>query len=266
MPGSKVNVHQFGTVLLLALMWTALAPRVIAKDAPAKTIRVAIFSGEGATNASASNVKKCLPSSAGFEVEIISAEKIRSGGLEKFDVLIHPGGSGSKQAAGLGKEGRERVKKFVTDGGGFIGICAGAYLASAEYPWSLGLLNARVIDDAHWARGSGDVEIDLTPAGRTTLGAKEAHCSIRYNQGPLLGPAAQDDSDDFESLATFATEVAKKGAPTGVMKGTTAIARGKCGQGRVLCFSPHPEKTPGREEFLQAAVRWVATASRDKDK
>ena len=44
------------------------------------------------------------------------------------------------------------------------------------------------------------------------------------------------------------------------MRGTTAIARGHFGKGRVLCFSPHPEKTPGREPFLQAAVRWAANA------
>jgi hypothetical protein len=42
------------------------------------------------------------------------------------------------------------------------------------------------------------------------------------------------------------------------MKGTTAIARGKFGKGRVVCFSPHPEKTPGREAFLRSAVRWAA--------
>jgi hypothetical protein len=55
----------------------------------------------------------------------------------------------------------------------------------------------------------------------------------------------------------------KNDAPPGVMKSTTAIARGKYGYGRVVCFSPHPEKTPGLEKFLQWAVRWAALSNAD---
>lgn len=39
------------------------------------------------------------------------------------------------------------------------------------------------------------------------------------------------------------------------MKGTTAIARGQFGKGRVICFSPHPEVTRGLEHFIQLAIR-----------
>ena len=60
------------------------------------------------------------------------------------------------------------------------------------------------------------------------------------------------------ALASYATEMRKNDAPPGVMKGTTAIARGKFGKGRVVCLSPHPEKTPGGESFLQGAVGWAA--------
>jgi hypothetical protein len=64
-------------------------------------------------------------------------------------------------------------------------------------------------------------------------------------------------------LAAFETEIAKNGAPRGVMKGTTAIARGNFGDGRVVCFSPHPEQTPGRESFVSSAVRWAAADDAD---
>ncbi|MFM9148181.1 MAG: BPL-N domain-containing protein [Verrucomicrobiota bacterium] len=36
------------------------------------------------------------------------------------------GGSGSAEAEGLGVAGREEVRKFVREGGGYVGICAGA--------------------------------------------------------------------------------------------------------------------------------------------
>ena len=83
-------------------------------------------------------------------------------------------------------------------------------------------------------------------------------CTIHFENGPLLGPGEKDDIDDYEPLATYETEMRKNDAPPGVMKGTTAIARGKFGKGRVVCFGPHPEKTPGREPFLQSAVKWAS--------
>ncbi|MCY2986111.1 MAG: hypothetical protein NTY15_20975 [Planctomycetota bacterium] len=46
--------------------------------------------------------------------------------------------------------------------------------------------------------------------------------------------------------------------PTGVMIGTTAIAIGDFGEGRVVCFSPHPEKTPDLESILLQAIHWAA--------
>src|SRR5215210_8013577 len=77
------------------------------------TIRVAIFSDAGATKAGVTRVENCLPESEGFEAKPITAEQIRSGALRNFDVLIHPGGSASKQAETLGEKGRNAVKKFV---------------------------------------------------------------------------------------------------------------------------------------------------------
>jgi glutamine amidotransferase-like uncharacterized protein len=244
------------STLCLAVLAAVLATPE-AHAAP-KAIRVAIFSDAGVTKKGVTQVERCLPESQGFEVKTINAEQIRDGTLKDFAVLIHGGGSASKQGETLGKKGRDAVKKFVADGGGFIGICAGAYLASAQYKWSLGVLDAEVIDGAHWARGEGDVNLRLTSAGRKALEREKESCTIHFENGPLLGPGKKDDIEDYEPLATFESEMRKNDAPLGIMKGTTAIARGKFGKGRVVCFSPHPEKTPGREAFLQSAVRWAA--------
>ena len=42
--------------------------------------------------------------------------------------------------------------------------------------------------------------------------------------------------------------------------GSTAFAAGEFGKGRVFCFSPHPEKTPGLEVFLDRAIAWTLEA------
>jgi hypothetical protein len=223
-----------------------------------QAVRVAIYSGKGVTPGDAEQVKTCLPGSKGFDVVLIMANEIQDGSLEKFDVLIHPGGSGRGQSEALGDEGREHVRRFVRGGGGYVGICAGAYLGSAEYPWGLKLLDARVIDGEHWARGVGTVQLRLPREARAVLGTDDAFTEMHYENGPLLGPANRKDIPNFESLATFETEIRKNRAPEGVMKGTTAIARGQFGEGRVVCFSTHPEKTKGREVYVAQLVRWAS--------
>ena len=120
------------------------------------------------------------------------------------------------------------------------------------------MLDAKVLDRKHWNRGNGDVQIRLSPAGRELLDVPNDSVKIVYWQGPLLAPAGNDEIPDFEPLATYETEIAKNGAPPGVMVGTVAAARGTFGDGRVLCFSPHPEKTEGLDKFITRAVRWVA--------
>jgi glutamine amidotransferase-like uncharacterized protein len=236
---------------------------VAADAAQPRTIRVAIYADAGASKKGSPKVQQCLPHFDGFTIATVNAEEIRDGELKQFDVLIHPGGSASKQATTLQEEGRQAVRAFVDDGGGFIGICAGAYLASASYPWSLDLLDARVVDSEHWDRGKGNVQLRVPPGGQSALAVDDETVAIHYNQGPLLAPGENDEIADYELLAAFESEIAENGAPTGVMKGTTAIARGTFGQGRVVCFSPHPEKTPACNGLLRAAVRWAAGAPND---
>ncbi|MBU6174095.1 MAG: biofilm PGA synthesis protein PgaB, partial [Planctomycetes bacterium] len=59
--------------------------------------------------------------------------------------------------------------------------------------------------------------------------------------------------------AIFSSEIAEKGAPSGVMVGTSAVVRGEFGTGRVFCFSPHPELTEGLHHLIPIAVEWLAS-------
>lgn len=244
--------------LLLTVLW--VNSTVAADDAGVKAgkpIRVAVFDDAGVSEKVAGLIE-LLNTHSELKVTKVDGKDIRGGTLKGFDVVLLPGGSGSKEAAALEESGRKEIKSFVERGGGYLGICAGAYLASADYDWSLHILDAKVLDRAHWARGVGDVEVSLTTAGQKLLGAKGDRETILYWQGPLLAPAGKDEIPDFESLGTFATEIAKNGAPTGVMIGTTAIARGSFGEGRVFCFSPHPERTEAVQGQVLKAIQWAA--------
>jgi glutamine amidotransferase-like uncharacterized protein len=241
--------------LLAALGATLICLSAFAAAPTTRPIRVALYEDAGA---SPNKIAALLENVPTLKVTRVTAEQIRTGALDDADVLIHPGGSGGKQGATLAEEGRNRVRTFVQRGGGYVGICAGAYLATCDYAWSLHILDAKVIDKAHWARGNGPVEVSLSEPGQQLLAAPKQSCSILYFQGPLLAPASNPDLPDYQPLGTFESEVHKDGVPGGVMKGTTAIVSSTFGKGRVFCFSPHPEKTPGLEPMLTRAITWAA--------
>lgn len=226
-------------------------------DSGQRPIRVAVYAGEG-TGPSRDAALKVLAGQPELDVHEVKGEAIREGQLARYDVLFVPGGSASKEAAGLDDKGREEIRKFVRNGGGYLGICAGAYLATCDYPWALHILNARVLDKEHWDRGNGEVEIALSERGREMLGSKQEMVSIHYAQGPLLAPGNHKELPGYATLATFRTQVAKNGAPRDVMPGATAMAAAEFGKGRVLCFSPHPEETEGLHKFLLRGIAWAA--------
>lgn len=220
--------------------------------------RVAIYDHSDGSAAGPQNLMQFLTEQEGFECQRVTPTEIQEGILKDFDVLIIPGGSGSLQSKKLEEAGLQQVRQFVKAGGGYVGICAGSYLASTQYSWSLGLINARVWDRAHWARGTGDVQLAMTASGRRLLNEVQPQVKVMYGQGPLLLPDTQPDLPGYEVLAEYQTEVALKGAPEGSMVGTHAIIRSKYGDGRVICFSPHPEKQGGPRHLMLAGVRWAA--------
>jgi len=244
--------------LLTHLGMTAVdVSRMLPERGNRPRVRVAVYDGPG--TASAARFEQLLGAQTNMVVCRVHAADIRGGALEQFDVAIFPGGSGSKQAAGLGEEGRAAVRRFVRDGGGYVGICAGAYLATSHYPWSLALVNAASLDTKHWRRGFGVVTMELTPAGRELFGRSDTEAlEISFRQGPILGPGKRDDLPAYEVLGWFRSGVGKNGADPKTMVDTPAIVRGMLDKGRVVVFSPHPEKTEGLGDFVAAAVRWCA--------
>ncbi len=207
-----------------------------------------------------------------FVLHFVGPADIQAGVLDQFDVVIFPGGSGSKQAAAIGKEGCRAVREFVESGGGYVGICAGAFLATAKYDWSLALVNADTFTGNReipgvgvkrmWFRGSGIVKMELTDEGKKILGDLPGLVELGYANGPILSPAGKDDLPEYVPLAFFRSEISKYEPQEGTMVDTPAIVASTFGKGRALAISPHPEGTTGLEPLVQRAVAWAAGDSR----
>ena len=228
---------------------------------PARKLKVAIYADSGSPEGGMINVSKCLGKMPeGFDYKKVTAEDIRNGALEGCDVLVQPGGGGHAQADALQAGGLKTIQDFVKQGHGFVGICAGAYLATNDYPWSLGFINAKVVDKKHWARGpEAQVKMHFTDLGRQIYGEDADVKTVTYHQGPILAPSTQPDLMQYKELAVYDTEVVNpRGGIPGLMVGATAIAAGEYGQGHVIAIGPHPERSPGLDGVIRRSVQWAA--------
>lgn len=216
---------------------------------------VALYDAGGTGGKGPAAIERIL-GEAGMRVDRLGPEEIQAASLTRFDLLVVPGGSGSKEASSIGPQGLQQVREFVDRGGAYMGICAGAYLCTNGFDWSLKILNAKTVSP-RWNRGVGEVKIELTPAGRKILGDRAGLLDVHYANGPIITSAAVQGLPDYEVLAFFRTELAKNNTPEGVMANSPAIAAARCGKGRVVFISPHPEQTPGLEDFVRRAAHWA---------
>lgn len=233
---------------------------LLAGSASAAPIRVAIFEGRGSSDRGVNATGQVLEQMADVVYERVQADRIRAGELANFDVVIFSGGSGSRQANTLEEAGREQVIEHLRRGGGYIGICAGAYLAGSGREVYLGFVPFK--HHLPWRLGGGYVDMEFTPAGRQALGPDQsAKVSVRYGNGAIF---VDDDGNmpDFaahgiEVLAHFRTAV-KEGSE--VMIDKAAIMAGTHLSGRFVLISPHPE-TIGDDHLhwmVRNAVRHAA--------
>ena len=185
----------------------------------------------------------CLESA--MRLESISVADVHRGVLASgaYNVLCVPGGFAPHTASRLGERGAALIRRFVDGGGGYVGICAGAFVAIA-----LGLLPVRVRDVDHVGAPSGLVRLVFTQAGQRVLGAGDAEVSARYANGPLL----EFEGDGVHVLARYRTDFRGASVP---MVGSPAVVCGRRGAsgGMVALSSPHLED--GATEATRAPFR-----------
>jgi len=231
-------------------------------------IRVAIFDNEHAYNDAAGGLGKILDSKPTCTWKTVSAADIRAGALNRFDVVIFPGGNSGRHATALQDEGKQAIRQFVRAGGGYVGICAGAFLAAPVTAKlnGLGLVNAKTWTDKMGTEsGYGTVKIELTDAGERVFGEIPGLMDASYGGGPILSPAGNRDLPDYVPLALYRTETWRHESEKNNMVDTPAIVATRFGSGRVLIFSPHPESIGATHPLVTQAVLSVARKPTDAD-
>lgn len=230
-----------------------------------RRMAVALFDGTGTGVGGVTTLTRILDRAPSMSVHHVGPAEMTQKTLSQFDVVLCPGGSGSKQAAAIGKPGRDAIKQFIHGGGGYLGICAGAYLCSSHYSWSLDVVGTSVFTGSReiegvgkkqmWYRGkSSQVQMELTAEGKKIFPNVPMKTKVRYQNGPVVSRNKDTPLQPYKVLAWFRSEVVLYPPQKGTMVNTPAIITGDFGQGRVVAISPHPESTDGLESMVTAAI------------
>jgi hypothetical protein len=232
------------------------------RDAPAGKIRVAIYDDGGIGDAEAGLIMQGnLRLDPDIWTTIIGSADITSGVLDRMDAIIFPGGSGGGTGASLGESGRLKIREFVARGGAYLGFCAGAYLGTAHYPWSLHLLNVGSANTKYWARGGALAEVKVESLGRKLFPEVGDAKSIYqvFWQGPMMVEGEEKDLPSFEVPLTFISDVHHRApAAKGTTPGKPWMALSpETSPVRVVLSSGHPESTAGSRYMVARLVRWM---------
>lgn len=197
----------------------------------------------------------------------VDAEFVRKGLLCGIDVILVAGGNGRIKGEDLGEVGRDEISDFVARGGGYVGICAGAFLALKGYPWSLGLVNAEALEERtpHELRpvsgiydhGVGKVSVRfsrLVGGIFQRMPMRQPRMLLQYSGGPLFCFRGGSGNQCIVTLARFGPEMQKANIGRSRMMNRPAIIATKLGKGTVVLFSPHPEVSRQTRHIVVDAI------------
>eukprot|EP00405_Crypthecodinium_cohnii_P020615 CAMPEP_0206471156 /NCGR_PEP_ID=MMETSP0324_2-20121206/31381_1 /ASSEMBLY_ACC=CAM_ASM_000836 /TAXON_ID=2866 /ORGANISM="Crypthecodinium cohnii, Strain Seligo" /LENGTH=268 /DNA_ID=CAMNT_0053945399 /DNA_START=211 /DNA_END=1017 /DNA_ORIENTATION=- len=187
-----------------------------------------------------------------LEVSKIGPKDILKGALSDASValLLMPGGADRFYAQKLGSEGIQLIRKFIEGGGGYVGICAGAYFGSSycEFdkggplevcdPRELALHSGRAVGSAFGYDYESSKFAKAVDAVLKDDLVKKADLSTgrvaSYVNGGCFFPDAKED----EVLAYFCQDCGGHAA------GQPMVVGGSAGSGRYILTGAHLEYDP----------------------
>lgn len=255
--------HFFRLTLLLSFVFAAACEPLTGsaldgggqRDAPPlgddphqnRPIQVGLLSGDGVWEEGRLALQQQIEA-AGFVSVDMDGAAIRQGALYEVKALVVGGGWAWDQWQALGPAGISKIRHFVMAGGSYLGICAGAYLASDDVIWEdewlaypLNLFDGIAsgpLADFPWPE-AGRVQVDVLDSWDPWQA--EGSLTVYYQGGAVFAPR---DAQTVTPLLRF------KGIDTG-STGDIAALRFDFGAGHVLLSAVHPEM--GVEE-LDAGV------------
>lgn len=151
-------------------------------------------------------------------------------------MMIVPGGTAGRYQKLLGVEGITSIQNFVANGGGYLGICAGAYLGSTN----------DITDTKNIGIGLLPVRYILYGCGaniRTAVTVNEHKRNTVYKTFYHNGAVYRSDQlpNDVTILATITNTGSSNSKFHEFLVNKATIITGTFGKGRVVLCGPHIE-------------------------
>ena len=251
------------TVILCLALFAGCASPQSGSSAPSgdgagtkveKILKVALFTDNGSRGTGPFHLARILAASPQVSLTLVESSDIRAGKLAGMDLLLVPGGSSQLQCEGLGEEGKEEVRKFVRDGGAYVGVCAGFH-CTLNRKERIALMPFEYREGAGGA--GGPVLVDFSKRGAEVLGIAPGRRRVKYSKGPICKPGAPWEHGKGEVLAVYKTTISPIGRPGGDFLNAPAVIFGNYGKGKVIATSFHPEADTFNEDILVGCIAAV---------
>jgi glutamine amidotransferase-like uncharacterized protein len=230
-----------------------------------KSVNVLIYDGESTSTDSVEGLIYCLEQAQNNDPNIqfnyTTTEVINSEVLSGQDVLVISGGD-IELLFNDPFVNPDDIKKFVEDGNGYMGICAGAYAAS-NYNGDFGSgwgISPNI--DCNYTDTDGLMPITITSYGINTL---------KYSGGRIDPCAFIPSTTDTVTLPSFPVSntpglykngkyipIAIYAENETVLADYAAILDDTRGSGRIILSGPHPELDPSKPELVSRMVLWAS--------
>jgi glutamine amidotransferase-like uncharacterized protein len=94
-----------------------------------------VYKGAGTCAKGCAEAAAYVARRAGFETRYVGEEPLPAELLERAKVWIQPGGRVETQELSMKPELKRQLQDFVRSGKGYVGFCAGAFLAADTFGW-----------------------------------------------------------------------------------------------------------------------------------
>lgn len=101
---------------------------------PARPLAL-VYRGPGTCWKGCAEAAAAVATHAGYDVSYVGPEETNEALFFAAKLWIQPGGRAIDQARAMTPELKNRVRDFVERGGGYVGFCAGAFMASRQFGW-----------------------------------------------------------------------------------------------------------------------------------
>jgi glutamine amidotransferase-like uncharacterized protein len=246
----KRKIISFGSLLILLIMFFYLNNNFGLSNSSSdnSTVEVLIYNGSGVMESSVDGIEDCLNDSnnqniSSHKFDYKTTSIINSTTLSGYNVLIMPGGEAIDYFDN-DKIDNASIKQFVSEGNGYVGICAGAYAASDYITGDFQGWGLASDVNTTTENYEGTLTISTTSYGYKLINSTLT--DIHMDTGP-----AMTTTNNQIVMATYADN------NTGYQN-YPAIIGDTYGGGRVILSGPHPEMDPENPQLLTNMLLWAS--------